>query len=69
MFLVMKLSRARWTTILTAQTSWLSLVQIYQIKKLYTFSFNTLMLQVTKFDFQFPLSSGPRKSTKTPGQK
>lgn len=54
MFLVMKLPRARWTTILTAQTSWLGLVQIYQIKKLYTFSFNTLMLQVTKFDFQFP---------------
>lgn len=64
MFLVMKLSRARWTTILTAQTSWLSLVQIYQIKKLYTFSFNTLMLQVTKFDFQFPLSSGPCRQRK-----
>ena len=64
MFLVMKLSRARWTTILTAQTSWLSLVQIYHIKKLYTLSFNTLMLQVTKFDFQFPLSSGPCRQRK-----
>lgn len=64
MFLVMKLSRARWTTILTAQTSWLSLVQIYQIKKLYTLSFNTLMLQFTKFDFQFPLSSGPCRQRK-----
>lgn len=64
MFLVMKLPRARWTTILTAQTSWLSLVQIYQIKKLYAFSFNTLMLQVTKFDFQFPLSSGPCRQRK-----
>ena len=64
MFLVMKLSRARRTTILTAQTSWLSLVQIYQIKKLYTLSFNTLMLQATKFDFQFPLSSGPCRQRK-----
>ena len=50
--------------ILAAQTSRLSLVQIYQIKKLYTLSFNTLMLQVTKFDFQFPLSSGPCRQRK-----
>ena len=39
MFLVMKLPRARWTTILTAQTSWLSLVQIYQIKKIIYIAF------------------------------
>ena len=49
----MKLSRVRWTTILTAQTGSSRLEHIYQIKKSYTFnlSFNTLMLQVTKFDF------------------
>ena len=58
--------------ILTAQTSWL--VHIYQIKKLCTLSFNTLMLQVTKFDFNFLCLLGlgdkeNRKSTKNPGQK